>query len=185
MVRRLYALGALVAVVFGVFIVSNPALADDDHNQGQMIAPGLPPPVPYDVASAPPGGGYVWVAGHWFYRPTGWIWAPGYWELAPYPGAVWVPGRWVYRPYGWVWVPGHWQGYVAVISSPPPPPRVEVLVAPPFVGAVWIGGSWRWEHGWIWVPGRWAPAPWRGAVWAPGHWARRPGGWVWISGNWR
>ena len=71
MVRRLSAVGALVAVVFGVFIMSNPALADDDH-----VAPGPPPPVPYDVAPAPPGGGYVWVAGHWYYRPTGWIWAP-------------------------------------------------------------------------------------------------------------
>jgi len=66
MVRRLSAVVALVAVVFGVFVVSNPAFADDDHNQGQYVAPGPPPPVPYDVAPAPPGATITQVSFFYF-----------------------------------------------------------------------------------------------------------------------
>src|ERR1700737_1923230 len=110
MIRKLGAVCALGALVLGVFVPSSPAFADEGNYPGQLIAPGPPPPLPYEVATSSPGGGYLWVPGRWYYRPTGWAWAPGHWELAPYAGAVWVPGHWTNRAYGWVWVPGHWQG---------------------------------------------------------------------------
>ena len=47
------------------------------------------------------------------------------------------------------------------VYLPPPAPRVEYMGTPPFLGAVWIQGYWRWmgaRH--EWVPGRWeAPRP--------------------------
>jgi hypothetical protein len=41
-------------------------------------------------------------------------------------------------------------------AGPPPPPVVEVVPPAPFVGAVWIGGTWVVRpHGWVWVRGHW------------------------------
>ena len=186
MVRKRSAACAVVAMIFGVLVASTSAQADE----GQFVAPGPPPPPPYETITAPPAAGYIWVPGHWYYRSTGWVWAAGYWNLAPYSGAVWVPGHWVWRAYGWVWVPGHWRGYAVVspsqgyafVPGPPPPPQIEAVVAPPFVGAVWVGGFWRWDGRWVWAAGRWAAGPWRGALWVSGRWARHPGGWAWIGG---
>ena len=86
---------------------------------------------------------------------------------------------------------------------PPPPPQVEVIPAPPYVGAVWVHGYWHWHaRGYIWIHGYYPPAPvvvvapaprpevvppppYPAAVWAPGHWQRRYGGWIWIPGHYR
>jgi hypothetical protein len=65
MIRKLGAVCALVAMTFSVFVVSIPAFADEGNTPGQLIAPGPPPLPPYEVATTPPGGGYIWVPGHW------------------------------------------------------------------------------------------------------------------------
>src|SRR5688572_29287303 len=38
-------------------------------------------------------------------------------------------------------------------TSPPPPPRTEVVTARP--GFVWFQGRWEWSGQWVWIPGRW------------------------------
>ena len=51
----------------------------------------------------------------------------------------------------------------------PPAAKVESPGAPPFVGAVWIGGYWQWRDG--------------RHVWVSGHWENeRPG---YVTGHWR
>jgi hypothetical protein len=200
MVRTAVALVcAFLVFTAGSLVAPNAARADNYST----VAPGAPPPVPYEAVPPTPGPQYVWVPGHWQYAYNRWVWIRGEWVLAPYAGAVWVPGHWARRAYGWVWIPGHWRRVAVypayppayapaypegavVVATPPPPLPVEAVGVPPFVGAIWIGGFWRWNGGaWGWVPGHWARAPWRGAVWVPGHWNHGPRGWIWIGGFWR
>ena len=77
-------------------------------------------------------------------------------------------------------------GFVAapLIAVAPPVPRVEVIGAAPFDGAIWIGGYWRWtggEH--VWVAGRWAH-PRAGYRWVPHTWVHEGGGWRLAEGHW-
>ena len=45
-------------------------------------------------------------------------------------------------------------GGCVVDVGPPPPPRVEVIPAPPYQGAVWVHGYWyRGGGGWVWAHG--------------------------------
>ncbi len=185
MARRLLALGMLVAMAATIVGAAGTARADENS---PGIAPGPPPPAEYETVPVVPGPAYVWVAGYWQWTGR-WVWIPGRWEYVPYPGARWVPGRWVRRGYGWVWVSGYWTGGgpgYGVATVPPPPLQTEVAGPPPFVGAVWIGGYWRWAGArWVWVGGYWARRPWPRAVWVPGRWVVRGGGWVWTGGYWR
>ncbi|MEO8249733.1 MAG: hypothetical protein ABI589_10210 [Burkholderiales bacterium] len=77
------------------------------------------------------------------------------------------------------------QEVVVESNLPPPAPYTEVIPAPPYTGAVWVGGYWGWSGGrHQWVPGRWAqPRP--GYAWRPHRWepAAR-GGWVLRGGFW-
>lgn len=57
--------------------------------------------------------------------------------------------------------------------------------APPYAGAVWIGGEWvprgrRYEY----VAPHYV-RPRSGRNWAPGHWQSGPRGHVWVRGGWR
>jgi hypothetical protein len=84
--------------------------------------------------------------------------------------------------------PGARVAYVGpTIAVAPPAPIVETYGAPPYAGAVWIGGYWDWVggrhvwHGGGWQAGRpgyaWEPHRWvavnGGYRMAPGHWVRR------------
>ena len=89
-----------------------------------------------------------------------------------------------------VWAPGCAAEYydearVVEISTGPPPPRYEVVPAPPYVGAVWIGGYWGWRgRAHVWVPGRYVrPRP--GYVYVPHNWARVGPRWRYHPGGWR
>jgi hypothetical protein len=76
------------------------------------VVAGPPPLPPPRVEAVPvqPGPTYVWVPGHWAWRPrVGYVWAPGHWAVPMRPGYVWVPGTWVPRGHGHVWVEGHWR----------------------------------------------------------------------------
>ena len=74
----------------------------------------------------------------------------------------------------------------AVIApAAPPPPRVEVVGAAPFIGAVWLPGRWIWRDRWVWHEGYWGRPPHPRAYWAPGHWDERHGRWHWHDGHWR
>jgi len=88
---------------------------------------------------------------------------------------------------GCVVVPARGGGYVAApafVAVAPPVPRVEVIGAPPFYGAVWIGGYWRWagdRH--VWVAGRWEH-PRAGYRWVPHAWVHEREGWRMAEGHW-
>ncbi|HWZ84594.1 MAG TPA: YXWGXW repeat-containing protein [Thermoanaerobaculia bacterium] len=71
------------------------------------------------------------------------------------------------------------------VNIAPPAPRVEVQIAAPGPGYVWVGGYHRWHGGaYVWVPGRWARPPHAGVIWVPGVWKNTPHGWVWKNGHW-
>lgn len=72
-----------------------------------------------------------------------------------------------------------------VTATPPPAVRTEVATAPPYEGAVWVPGHWRWTgttH--VWEPGYWQ-APREGWVWENQRWTRRGERWVYVPGYWR
>ena len=74
---------------------------------------------------------------------------------------------------------------VVVIRPAPPPPQYEVVPAPPYAGAVWIGGHWAWRAGaYVWIGGYYVhPTP--GVIWVPGYWQRTWRGPRWIPGHYR
>jgi hypothetical protein len=71
-----------------------------------------PPPVPVvrEVVAPCPGPGYVWVGGHWGWRPVfaRYAWVRGAWAVPPYAHAYWVGPRFVARPAGRVFIGGYW-----------------------------------------------------------------------------
>jgi len=55
------------------------------------------------------------------------------------------------------------------VGVPPPPLIVEHPWAPPYAGAVWIGGHHEWVGGhWVWVGGYYTYPP-HGAHWIRAH----------------
>jgi hypothetical protein len=74
---------------------------------------------------------------------------------------------------------------LTVVSTPPPPARVETIPKSPQKGATWIDGEWAFRRGrWSWVKGRWVipPAhatfsPWTSARSATGEVLYAPGAW--------
>jgi WXXGXW repeat (2 copies) len=72
-----------------------------------------------------------------------------------------------------------------VVPTAPPPPRVEVMPAPPRGGVVWQPGYYKWsgrEH--VWVEGRYADPPRPGVRWVAPTWDHRDNGWVYLDGRW-
>jgi hypothetical protein len=68
----------------------------------------------------------------------------------------------------------------------PPAARVEVYVAQPEPGYVWVNGYWEWGFfGWTWVSGYWAPPPYSGAVYIGGYWGHVGDHYYWHEGHWR
>jgi hypothetical protein len=70
------------------------------------------------------------------------------------------------------------------IGVPPPPPRVEVIGAPPSAAHFWVAGHWRWDgHRHVWAGGRWlASRP--NEVWMRDHWEHRGAEWFFHPGHW-
>jgi hypothetical protein len=67
------------------------------------------PPAPiYESVPVSPGAAYYWVAGYWRWNGYTYVWVRGHYDYRPYAGAVWHPGHWRYTPNGWVWIAGHW-----------------------------------------------------------------------------
>lgn len=94
-----------------------------------------PPPAPlHEVVGPPPGPGFVWVSGHWFWSGAQYVWASGHW-LAMRPEYIWVQPVWQRSSRGWWLQGGGWQrqaapayprGYAEPYRSPqhmPPQPR--------------------------------------------------------------
>jgi hypothetical protein len=80
---------------------------------GPPYAQTAPPPMPAapaEVRPAQPASNYVWVPGHYTWRPSdrAYVWVPGHWAVPP-EGHVWVPGHWQTQAGGSVWVDGRWE----------------------------------------------------------------------------
>ena len=91
-----------------------------------QIPPPPPPPIPVEVTvtivkqepptpneeAAPentrPAPNYIWVAGFWDYRPTGWVWVAGHWDVPPAAEVRWIAPEYVRVERGVQYVPGHW-----------------------------------------------------------------------------
>jgi hypothetical protein len=74
----------------------------------------LPPPIPaprFEIVTAYPGYGSVWVPGYWAWggRPSGYSWVHGGWHRPPRHGAYWVAPHWSRGHGGHRWVHGHWR----------------------------------------------------------------------------
>ena len=49
-------------------------------------------------------------------------------------------------------------GCTAYVRPTPPPTRVEIKPAKPYVRAAWVPGHWKWKNRkvrYVWVPGHW------------------------------
>ncbi|HXI87177.1 MAG TPA: hypothetical protein VNH64_06935 [Parvularculaceae bacterium] len=76
-------------------------------------------------------------------------------------------------------------GAVYVHSAPPPAPHY-VVPPRPVIGAIWIGGYWRWSGArYDWVDGYWDRSPPPRKRWQPGRWSHAQPGWYWTPGRWR
>ncbi len=76
-------------------------------------------------------------------------------------------------------------GIVYIDRAPPPPRRIPIPPRP-VVGAIWIGGFWRWTgFQYVWVDGYWDRNPPPGKIWTPGRWIHTSRGWYWDEGRWR
>jgi hypothetical protein len=204
--RDVLALLFLVVPALGFAQVS--ATVQVETPEVRVDATTAPPGPRAEVQPPAPAPGYAWVPGHWRWERGAYVWRAGHWTRPPSSGAVWVPAQWVKHGGAWYFKDGHWKAatvpppYVAPAPRPPayynppataevtvgqapPAPQVEAQTAPPYSGAVWIGGYWAWNgRQYIWVPGSWS-APRPGFVWVPGHWKATPGGWKWAAGHWR
>lgn len=75
------------------------------------VVVGVAPPAPIaEPIPPPPAPGYVWQPGYWAWNGVQYVWVPGRYVLAPFPGAIWIGGEWIrHDHHGWVWRPGHWR----------------------------------------------------------------------------
>ena len=72
-----------------------------------------------------------------------------------------------------------------VVVQAPPPPRVEVVYAPPGPGFIWVKGYWSWRGGrHVWIAGRYERPPRGHHHWVEPRWERRGGRYVFIEGRW-
>lgn len=77
--------------------------------------------------------------------------------------------------------------FVIGVRVPPPPPRRELVVGRPRLGAVWVKGHWFWSPlvgRYIWKPGMWIERR-PGFIWVEHRWTHTPHGWLFIDGYWR
>ena len=150
-----------------------------------------PPLVRIETPPAPPGPDCYWIGGHWRWEGGRHVWTAGNW-VTPRPGEVYVRAHWVREGAEWVFRPGHWAPIApptefmpVTVMQVPPPPRVEVMTAPPSAEHFWIAGHWGWERNrFEWTAGRWeAYRP--GFVWAPAHWVHAGAEWRFAGGHWQ
>jgi hypothetical protein len=72
-----------------------------------------------------------------------------------------------------------------VVSEPPPPAPIDIVVVAPGPDYVWIDGEWLWNGRWVWAAGHWGYPPYPHAVWVRGNWVHGPYGWHRAPGRWR
>ena len=100
----------LTILCLGVAMVSAGCVVAPPQPALVTVAPVPPAPVT-EVVPAQPGSAYVWVPGHWAWRPrrAAYAWVAGHWAVPPGPRHAWVPGHWAQQGNAYLWVDGHWQ----------------------------------------------------------------------------
>jgi hypothetical protein len=78
-----------------------------------------PPPAKEEmtVESTRPAPNYIWVAGFWDYRPTGWTWVAGHWDVPPAAEVRWVAPEYTRVERGIEYVPGHWSSQKVITNE--------------------------------------------------------------------
>ena len=105
-------LPALLALIVLIGIPATGCAAHPPHRTVVTYEVRTPPPAARsEVVVAKPGRGYVWVAGHYVWRPSrrAYVWVAGKWTKPPRAGAVWVAPRWQRRGGRAVYVAGYWR----------------------------------------------------------------------------
>lgn len=105
---------SLFAVMLGGFLLTGvlfatPAFAAPPAPQVRVYVQIGPPAPLIDVRPAPPGPGFVWIAGYQRWNGRSHEWVPGRWERPPKKHAKWAPGQWKHDRRGWYWVDGRWR----------------------------------------------------------------------------
>jgi hypothetical protein len=93
------------------------------------------PPAPPQVAppGPPPAADTFYVPGSWVWNGEAYAWRAGYWAQVQ-PGYVWVNAHYVWAPNGFVFVPGYWDLAIAKRGVLFAPVYVDtVVVGPRFV----------------------------------------------------
>jgi hypothetical protein len=70
------------------------------------------------------------------------------------------------------------------VAWAPPPLLIETVTAPPFYGAVWVGGYWVWDGDWVWAAGHWKAPPRANYYWVHPYYEYRNSGVIFIAGHW-
>jgi hypothetical protein len=77
-----------------------------------MMQPPPPMPAPrVEVVPPVPAPEYVWVPGHWAWRPGlgRYAWISGHYQVPAHATHVWVPAHWAWSPGGYHWIEGYWR----------------------------------------------------------------------------
>jgi hypothetical protein len=61
--------------------------------RGALVVGIAPPAAVVETVPPPAAPGSVWQSGYWAWDGTKYVWVPGVYAVAPYPGAVWVAGH--------------------------------------------------------------------------------------------
>ena len=72
------------------------------------IVTAAPPALQSDVVLAQPSPESVWIAGHWTWRDTHYLWVSGRWEIPPHSDAVWVAPVCQPQGDGYRFTEGYW-----------------------------------------------------------------------------
>jgi len=114
------ALGAAVGGVTGAAVghqqdkraEANGTYATTGSYDQQIVVqspPLAPTSAPYEQVPARPYPNAVWIAGHYTYNGSTYVWESGRWEVPPAGSTSWIPPAWQPTNGGYVYVRGHWQ----------------------------------------------------------------------------
>ena len=136
--------------------------------------------------------GYVWVEGHWDWKPKKgeYEWVKGHFEREQ-KGKKHRPGQWQQKGDYWEWVAEAWDDDVVVAPADdrprkkPPGKKTEKVGQKK--GYLWIEGHWEWKvksGEYEWEKGHFERVR-EAEVWVPGEWVAEGDYWVWTAGTWK
>jgi hypothetical protein len=118
--------------IFGCSVVSSDTSSGNAANALTIQVKAQPPEDKVEDKTAPPGFGYIWVAGYWDYLDGNYVWRPGRW-VAGKPDYEYVRARYEFSGGTWVFHRPHWKRRHAAPppTGAPPPAAAPPTTAPP------------------------------------------------------